>query len=171
MRKPRQTRDNARYHVSARANRKEMIFDREYSKILMMQTILRAKRKFAFSLENFCIMGNHYHLIIKPGKHENLSRILQWIMSVFAMAYNRHFNLSGHVWGERFFSRILQSLKEYLRIFEYIDDNPVKAGLVRSKAMWPFGRFAYKMSLARFLIDPLPRRIARLTASKLGVRP
>ncbi len=52
-------------------------------------------------------MGNHFHLIIRPQKNENLSRIMQWILSVFALKFNRLFTYSGHVWYDRFTSKII----------------------------------------------------------------
>jgi putative transposase len=64
---------------------------------------------------------------------------MQWILSVFAMAWNRKHNLSGHVWGERFYSRIIQGIVDFLRVFIYIDDNPVNTQLVKSSWEWRFG--------------------------------
>jgi putative transposase len=78
-------------------------------------------------------------LIIKPGKNESLSRIMQWILSVFAAAYNRATKQTGHVWGERFFSHIIAGIREFLKTFTYIDQNPVRAKLVVRAEDWEFG--------------------------------
>jgi putative transposase len=64
---------------------------------------------------------------------------MQWILSVFAMAFNRLFGLTGHVWGQRFFSNVLVNFLAYLRAFIYIDENPVTACLVKDARDWPFG--------------------------------
>lgn len=139
MRKPRELKAGALYHVTARANRQEMILDNRGMKELFLKTLLRAKKRFKFRVENFCIMGNHVHLMIRPGPGESLSRILQWILSVFAMAYNRVHGLWGHVWGCRFFSRILSGLRDFLAVFDYIDRNPQEAHQVRNPLEWRFG--------------------------------
>jgi putative transposase len=139
MRKNRELRDEAEYHVTARINRGEMIFMPKEDKELFMRVFQRAKKKFVFQIKNFCIMGNHIHLLIKPGKGESLSRIMQWILSVFAMAWNRKHQLSGHVWGERFFSRIITGVQDFLKIFTYIDANPVMAHLVEYPWEWEYG--------------------------------
>jgi putative transposase len=110
MRKPRELRAGARYHVTARANRKEMILDRGAMKELFLSVVRRAKLKYDFRIENFCIMGDHFHLIIQPGRGESLAAIMRWILSVFAMTYDRVQGLTGHIWGCRFFSRIIESL-------------------------------------------------------------
>lgn len=138
MRKPRELKDGALYHVTARTNRQEMILDSRGMKDLFLQTLARAKTKYRFRIENFCIMGNHVHLMIRPGSGESLSRILQWILSVFAMTYNRIHGYTGHVWGSRFFSRILAGLRQFLAVFEYIDRNPFKAHQVRDPLDWRY---------------------------------
>ncbi len=139
MRRSRILQDGALYHVTARANRKEMILDSDEIKELFLEVLRRAKGKYSFRLENFCIMGNHFHLMVRPEKRTNLSRLMQWIMSVFAMAYNRIHGLVGHVWGSRFFSRIVSGLKDFLKMFAYIDDNPVDARQVEDKRIWRYG--------------------------------
>jgi hypothetical protein len=77
--------------------------------------------------------------MIRPEEKTNLSRLMQWIMSVFAMAYNRIHGLVGHVWGSRFYSRIVSGLREFLKMFKYIDDNPVVSHQVEEKQAWRFG--------------------------------
>lgn len=155
MRKIRLLKEGALYHVTARANRKEMIFESDEIKNLFLEVIRRARRKYTFSIENFCVMGNHYHLMIRPGAGANLSRIMQWIMSVFAMAYNRIHGLVGHVWGDRFFSMIVSGLKEYLRIFTYIDENPCKARIVDNPRAWRYGGLWHHRSGLNAICDPL----------------
>ena len=95
MRKPRELREGARYHVTARANRKEMILDSGAYKELFLSVLKRAKARYSFRIENFTIMGNHFHLVIVPGKGESLSSIMQWIMSVFAMAFIDAMDIQG----------------------------------------------------------------------------
>jgi putative transposase len=111
----------------------------EEDKKLLLAVIKRAKKKYHFQIKNFCIMNNHVHLLIKPDKNESLSRIMQWILSVFAMAWNRKHHLKGHVWGERFFSRIIAGITDFLRVFIYIDENPVQAQIIDHPWKWEFG--------------------------------
>lgn len=156
MRKPRELKDGARYHVTARANRKEMILESARMKELFLEVVARAKKKYAFRVENFCIMGNHYHLMIRPEKGSSLSAIMQWIMGVFAMAWNRIHGMWGHVWGGRFFSRIITDLREYMQVFRYIDENPVKAGQVDHPEEWRFGGIWQRRFGRGDIIDLVP---------------
>ncbi|MDR1949610.1 MAG: transposase [Spirochaetaceae bacterium] len=139
MRKLRELQQGAEYHVTARINRGEMVFSPREEKVLFIQVIKRAKKKYKFQIKNFCIMENHIHLLIKPGKDESLSRIMQWILSVFAMAWNRKHDISGHVWGQRFFSRIITGIVDLIGVFIYIDRNPVEAHIVERPWEWEYG--------------------------------
>ena len=111
----------------------------EEDRKLFLAILKRAKKKFVFSIKNFCIMGNHIHLLIKPGARESLSRIMQWILGVFAQLWNKKHNLSGHLWGDRFFSRIILGILDFLRVFIYIDYNPTIAGIVKKPEEWKYG--------------------------------
>jgi putative transposase len=155
MRKPRELHEGARYHVTARANRKEMILDTSAMKELFLSVVKRAKVKYDFRLENFCIMGNHFHFVIQPGRGESLSAIMRWILSVFAMAYNKIRGFTGHVWGCRFFSRIIASLWELLQVFEYIDNNPVKANQVEDRREWRWGGLWQQRTGCRQVVEKM----------------
>ena len=101
MRRSRILMRGATYHVTARTNRKEMLLSSQEEKEYFLKVIKQAKKKYSFCLISFCIMNNHIHFVIKPEKEENLSRIMQWILSVFAMSWNRRHKMTGHFWGSR----------------------------------------------------------------------
>jgi len=88
-------------------------------------------------------MSNHVHLIIQPLGDENLSSIMQWILSVFARLYNITFNYKGHVWYDRFKSFVIYNYRIFLAIFLYIAYNPVRAGIAKDP-------FAYKYNGVSF---------------------
>ena len=145
--------EGADYHVTARINRGEKIFLTRENMDLFMETLKRAKRKFNFSVKNFCVMGNHIHLLIKPGPGQSLSKIMQWLLGVFAQLWNKKHNLSGHLWGERFFSRIISGILDFLKVFSYIDNNPVIAGVVELKEQWQYGGLWHHKSGRTDIID------------------
>jgi len=154
MRRNRKLQEGAEYHVTARINRGEKIFLVREDRDLFMDILRRAKKKFVFTLKNFCIMGNHIHLLIKPGPGVSLSKIMQWILGVFAQLWNKKHNLSGHVWGDRFFSRIILGILDFLRVFLYIDYNPVIAGLVIQPEQWEYGGLWHHKKGLTEITDP-----------------
>jgi len=160
MRKPRELKDGALYHVTARANREEMMLDNRGMKDLFLEVLERAKGKFRFRIRNVCVMGNHIHLMIRPGARESLSRIMQWILSVFAMAYNRMHGYTGHVWGCRFFSRIMAGFQQFLKVFEYIDENPLEAKQVEYAGEWRYGGLWHDRHGLRGIVDGVREYVA-----------
>lgn len=124
-------------------------------KFLFEHILSRAKKRYSFKLENFVILNNHIHMIIVPGENESLSRIMQWILSVFAMNYNKLTGRSGHFWGTRFYSAIIENSEHYGRVSDYIDMNPVSAGLAAYPGEWPFCmRYFQRNKLACSFHDP-----------------
>lgn len=109
MRRPRVLQNGSKYHVSAKINRGEHVFETDEIKALFLDVVKRSKKKYKFSLKNFVIMDNHIHFIIEPLKDECLSKIMQWILSVFAMYYNKIHKLTGHVWQGRIRNAIILS--------------------------------------------------------------
>lgn len=143
MRRPRIQYPGAEYHVVARANRQEFILKEPRVKELLLQVLKEARRRFNFSIRNFCIMSNHVHLMVRPGKRENLSRIMQWILSVFAIRYNRLLGLHGHVWYDRFRSRVIENYRQLLATFVYVSENPVRAGIVDRPIAYRYSGVTY----------------------------
>lgn len=130
MRKKRELLNGARYHVIGKINRGEFLFKTETIKELFMAILVRAKKKFNFNLGNFCIMDNHVHFIIEPLEGTTLPQIMQWILSVFAMKYNKTNGIHGHVWYDRYKSKVIKDRSHLKAVLNYINDNPVKAGIV-----------------------------------------
>jgi REP element-mobilizing transposase RayT len=155
MRKPRKLVPGASYHVTAGANRREFILNSPEMKRLFLKILKRAKNKYAFHIANFCIMGNHIHLMIKPFGKEKLSRIMQWVLATFAINFNKRFGITGHVWYDRFHSKVIESFRQYLKTFRYISDNPVRAEIVKRPVDFEFGGiWAYQKGLYEILQPP-----------------
>jgi putative transposase len=153
MRKLRILKQDAVYHVTARANRGDMVLFCPAMRQLFLNLLERAKKKYGFVIHNFCIMGNHVHLIIRPGPKGSLSKIMQWVLGLFARAWNKKHGVKGHVWGDRFFSKTVETLFDFLHTFDYVTKNPVKANLVESAAEWEFGGLRHFITGKRTILD------------------
>ena len=75
---------------------------------------------------------------IQPGEDENLSEIMKYIKQRFTQWINRTFDSEGSAWKDRFFSRIIEDLTDLVRVFVYIEQNAVRAGLAKCAADYPF---------------------------------
>ena len=166
MRKPRILIEGGLYHVVARANRQEFILSSDAIKVLLLNIIRRAKRKYRFKLQNFCIMSNHFHFLIAPEKGENLSKIMQWILSGFAVRLNKRLGWHGHVWYDRFKSKLVEGLGEFLHAFRYIAENPIRAKIARFPWEHSFNGVRYLRNLDYEIIEK-PNPVLKLLVPTL----
>ncbi|MDR1353266.1 MAG: hypothetical protein LBK05_08290, partial [Treponema sp.] len=65
-----------------------------------------------------------------------LSQIMHWIKTHSAKRWNHIHGSTDHLWGRRYFARIIKDLRDYFFVMEYIDQNPIKAGLIQSLGEW-----------------------------------
>jgi putative transposase len=139
MRPQRVLRDGATYHVTSQIDHGAMALEGAEIEQMFLDFIEKGKKKFHFKLWNFVVTGNHIQFFIKPGKNVSLSEIMQWMKCNFAKKWNKEHNTSGHLWGERFFSRIIRDKREFAGTAgTLVNGNPVKAKPVRkAKAQEP----------------------------------
>ena len=161
MRKRRVLRQGASYHVTAHINQGLIVFDKKIAKQIFLAVLKRAKEKYSFEIKTFCIMNNHIHLYLKPDDGVSLSQLMQWILSVFAMAWNRRNHGKGHVWDGRFFSRIVDGKKGYLELHQYIDQNPVKAHLTGAATRWVYCGLWHHRHQIRGIVEEPDRELLR----------
>lgn len=108
MRKKRLLKTGAKYLISVKTNKGEEIFKAYDAKDLFIKTVERSKEKFQFSIKKPVFMSNQIIFEIKPENNESLSKIMQWILSAFAMKYNVIHNFEGHVWAGNYYSEIVK---------------------------------------------------------------
>jgi putative transposase len=156
MRLNRQLEPNAVYHVTAKINRGEMVFNETAMRSLFLTFVTRVKKKHSFAIYNFCVMGNHVHFAVRPDADSSLSEIMQWLLGNYAKAWNKEHGVKGHLWGDRFFSRIIRGGMDFLRVFNYISRNPVKAGLVERPEEWEYGGVCHFVKGETSILDIPP---------------
>jgi len=142
MRKKRMLIEGAAYHVTSRTNNKINVFEKKQCQRIFLFILEEAQEKFCFELINFCVMPTHVHLLIKPADGTELPNIMQWIKTKSAKCWNRIKNTTDHFWGDRYFANAIQNENEFETVMNYIDQNPVKAGLAASPEDWkPSGAY------------------------------
>ena len=136
MRRNRLFVDGVFYHVTSRTNDKIRVFGNKLGQKIMEMTLINAKDKYHFNLANFCVMPTHIHLLIKPSEGTSLSHIMQWIKTVSAKWWNSIHGSEDHMWGKRFFTRIIKNQQDFEYVMNYIDQNPVVAELAKTPEDW-----------------------------------
>lgn len=128
--------DNHVYHILNRGNNKQKVFCKEQDYEAFTILIREAKKLYPVKVFAYCLMPNHFHMIVMPRLAEYLSRWMQWLMTSHVRRYNRHYDAVGHVWQGRFKSFIIQNDDHLITALRYVEANPVRAGLVGNANDW-----------------------------------
>jgi len=105
------------------------IFNTEAEYYLFLETLEEAHTRFGVEIHSYCLMSNHYHLLIKTP-YSNLSRAMRHINGVYTQRYNRLNKTDGPLFRGRFKSIIVESDSYLIHLSKYIHLNPIKAKLV-----------------------------------------
>ena len=133
---------DAYYHVMNRGRGRKAIFhDEEYFQAFL-ETIKEASSRFGMEVHAYCLMGNHYHLLIKTPLG-NLSRCMRHVNGVYTQRYNRLKNTDGPLFRGRFKAVLIESDAYLLQLTRYIHRNPmeVKSPLVDELATYPWSSY------------------------------
>lgn len=126
------------YHVMNRANARQTIFQ-GFSDYKTFEKILaEGLSKIPMRLTGYCLMSNHWHLLLWPYGDGDLSVFMHWITMTHTQRWHAAHNTSGtgHLYQGRFKSFPVQNEYYYLTALRYIESNPFRAGLVKSSSDW-----------------------------------
>jgi len=135
------------HHVTCRAVDEVDVLAGETEKELFARQLGIVVRRFGWSCLSYCVMSNHYHLLLRLGD-ATLTRGVHRLNSVFAHEYNEVHERRGHVFGDRFASKPIQTESHLFRTFRYVERNPVRAGLVARPHDWRWSSFRAIVGLA-----------------------
>jgi REP element-mobilizing transposase RayT len=125
------------FHVLARGNARQSIFLDEVDREIFLETLDSAVTRFGLRCHAYCLMGNHYHLLVQPTEPD-LSSGVRHLNGTYGQEFNRRHRRVGHVFAGRFKSLLIGRDSYLLQLAKYIALNPVRAGLVSTADMWPW---------------------------------
>jgi putative transposase len=111
------------------------IFSDDFDRIYMLDLFSRATVRFKWRCLAYCLMGNHYHLLVRLAD-ANLSEGMRFIQTRYARRFNSRRNSRGHVFGDRFHDRRVDGDGHLLAAAVYTVQNPVRAGIVSRPEEW-----------------------------------
>lgn len=119
------------YHVMVRGNSGRDIFLDNDDRKRLLRIIFNKKRESQFILYAYCLMDNHYHLVLKECD-DNISHIMKRINTTYVVYFNKKYQINGHLFQGRFKSEIVENDTYLLALIRYVHNNPLEAGLVLS---------------------------------------
>ena len=127
-------------HVFARGNNKARIFMDDEDCGAFLDVLSRTLERFGVECVMYCLLVNHYHLLLVPHEHP-VSRLMQQLNGTYCQRFNRRHDRVGHTLQGRFGARLVQD-GEYARaVLRYLALNPVAAGAAHAPEDWPWSSY------------------------------
>jgi putative transposase len=143
--------EEACYHVMDRGHNREAVFGDDDDRRAFLRLVGRYRERFGFRLYHYCLMDNHFHLLLQLRDARHLSPLLAGLLRAYGHHVHRRYGFVGHLWQGRFKSPAVQRDGYLLSCGRYLERNPVEAGLVA--APWDY---AWSSSRCYALGEPTP---------------
>jgi len=144
-RKPRLFAADFLYHVVQRGNNKNPIFFQDRDYLFFLNVLKEAKSKHPCFIFAYCLMTNHFHLIIQPKEKENVSLLLKLLGGKYARYINKVYDRTGTLWEGRFKCSLIDKERYFWACLRYVDTNPIRAGLVKSPEAYPWSSCIFRL--------------------------
>jgi len=126
--------------VLNRGNCRLDIFEKPGDFSAFVKILEQGRQRTGMRILGYCLMSNHWHLVLWPKRTEDLSTFMQWISSTHVRRWREHRGKvgEGHLYQGRFKSFPIQADGHLLTVLRYVEANPLRAKLVKRAEAWPW---------------------------------
>ena len=124
------------YHVVNKGTGNQIIFEEDIDYQTFIYFMTYYKKKFNIKILAYCLMENHFHLLLLDNDHK-LSNFMQNLEGSYAMYFNQYHKRCGHFFANRFKSETVEDNQYFTNVLHYILKNPQKAGIDNYKNQIP----------------------------------
>lgn len=128
-------------HIRQRGINRSPCFASEADYNLYLGLMAELSPRFACSVHAYVLMTNHVHLLATVDEPDGASLFMKNLAQRYAQHFNRISDRCGPLWEGRFRSSLVDSERYLLTCYRYVELNPVRAGMVRSPADYPWSSF------------------------------
>ena len=132
--------DGAVYHVTSRGNARKRIYKDEVDRLKFLDILAEVNRKYNWLCHAYCLMDNHYHLIIETPDG-NLSKGMRQLNGVNTQSFNRRHRRVGHIFQGRYKAILVEKESHLLEACRYVVLNPVRAKTVQEPGNWRWSSY------------------------------
>jgi len=134
------------YHVLNRANGRLRIFKTAQDFAAFEAVLAEGVERFGMRLCGYCLMSNHWHLVLWPRADGDLSAFMKWVTATHSHRWHTaHKTVGiGHVYQGRYKSFPVQSSGYYLTLMRYVESNPRRAEAVKRSRDWAWSSLALR---------------------------
>lgn len=126
------------HHVIQRGNNRENVFFEKEDQKKYLSLLKKYATKWGSPIISYCLMSNHIHLLTKPGSDESLFKMMQGLTLCYTQYINRTYSRTGRLWESRYHSCIVEHERYLWAVARYIEQNPVRAGMVEKAEDYPY---------------------------------
>jgi putative transposase len=140
-RPPRNAEGGLIYHALNRANGRLTLFGNEGDYAAFERVLAEAVARHEMRLLCYCLLPNHFHLMLWPRGDGDLSRFMRWLTLTHTQRWHahRHSAGSGHLYQGRFKSFPVQGDEHLYTLCRYVERNALRAGLMERAEQWEWG--------------------------------
>lgn len=152
---------NVVYHVLNRANGRMAIFKKPRDYQAFQEILEQAKQKYPMRILAFCLMPNHWHLVLHPNEDGQLAPFMRWVTLTHTQRWHAHYKSVGygHLYQGRYKSFPVQEDEHFLQLVRYVERNAKRAALVKKAQDWQWSSLHIRQfgtSDQRNIISPWP---------------
>jgi putative transposase len=166
---------NLIYHVLNRGNGRMRLFHKDEDFAAFEKILAEGLERYPVQLLTYCLMSNHWHLVVRPSTDSALSRLMGWIGVTHVRRHRAHYGDEGggHLYQGRFKSFPVQDDSHFLTLCRYVEANPFRAKLIERADHWRWsGLHARIHGNKPFAMEiwplPQPRNWIQLVNQDLG---
>ena len=143
-------------HATGRGNGKATVFHDDDDYKAFLDLLERAIRRLPMRILAYCLMPNHYHLVLWPLGDGDLGRWMHWLLTSHVQRYRSRYRSTGRIWQGRFHASPIQQDEHLLTALRYVERNPLRAGLVARVEDWPWSSLRERLGFKHhgWLTDP-----------------
>ncbi len=129
------------YHVLNRGNARMRLFHKDADFDAFERVLGEALERYPVDLLTYCLMSNHWHLVVRPGTDQAIGQFMRWVGVTHVRRHHEHYHTrgGGHLYQGRFKSFPVQDEWHFLTVCRYVEANAVRAKLVRRAEDWTWG--------------------------------
>lgn len=128
-------------HVVQRGNNRQICFADDADLKAYAHWLREGTGKYGVAVHAWVFMTNHVHLLVTPDSADGVSRCMQYLGRHYVRRFNKRYRRTGTLFEGRFKSSVVQSRGYLLACQRYIELNPVRAGMVRDPADYPWSSY------------------------------
>ena len=141
----RKTKGGYFYHVLNRANGRLRIFKKRDDFLAFERILGEAQERIGMRICGYCIMSNHWHLLLHPCDEGDLSEFMRWLTVTHTMRYHYSHGTAGtgHIYQGRFKSFPVQGNSHLISVLRYIEANPIRAKIVDDSSDYRWSSYGF----------------------------